>query len=438
MPEKSEPDTLYYVVTERAAGAPQPLSRPGPNAAKPKWPSPLVHTWLTSEYVNAADYFRFEAGAPVYEAANWPLGLPFQPRTDAEQSILGMLDLQFDHHARWAIGLPWRCTGLSLAIHPRPEEAALVICNIGHWNGEPERYQDIVSTLARRRRVTHPEIPEHVAYAITPFCVIGQTWREEYGPFPAHALDTRIALFYTFETFIQECLAIDARRAGVPADEIIQAYEHQYANVTPHPHLMLRDPTQMRLARYGNPAIDWSLIGATPENVTGGGAASGWQARGTREQLFFYRLQTHLMVAIAAALHGVATFANGHAQSALVGTATRPPALDALAPHWLGHLLGGYDHAAACADLLESLAAHYGQVLSGEPLRGMSMPRFRGPRDEIEQGIAMALGPFSRDCQVADPVDMFRWNLFEATLDDASVMRWSESTHRWLRNWVAG
>ena len=139
------------------------------------------------------------------------------------------------------------------------------------------------------------------------------------------------------------------------------------------------------------------------------------------------------MVAIAAALHGVATFINGHAHSALVRTSTTPPSLDALAPHWLGHGLGDYDHAAACTGLLESLAAHYGQALTGEPLRGMPMPPYRSPRDEIEFGIVAAgSAAFARDCMVVDPVDTFRWNLFEPALDDDAVIGWSQSTYRWL------
>ena len=433
MPPEGPPERTYTVVLERAVGAPRPLARPGPQAAAPKWSSPFLYTWVTSEFVRARDYFHFEPGVPVYEAAGWPLGLSYQLRTDAERSILDMVDLQFDSQVRCAIGLPWRYSGLSLVAPSRRDEARLTIRNVGHWTDSPDRYQEITSALARRRRVTHPDIPEHVAYAITPFCIIGQTWSEEVGPFPAHPVDTSITLFYTFETFMQECLAIEAHRAGAPAAEIIAAYEHRYANVTPHPHLLLRDPRQMPLARYANRAIDWSLIGATSDNVTGGGKAPGWQARSAREQLYFRRLQTHLMVAIAVALHGIATFINGHARSALVNTAITPPTLDALAPHWLGHVLGGYDHATACAGLLQSLAGHYGQALNGEPLRGMPMPPYRSPRDEIEYGIVAAgSGAFARDCMVWDPIDTFRWKLFEPTLDDDAVIAWSQSTYRWL------
>jgi hypothetical protein len=60
-----------YVVIERA-GSPQPLSRPGPRAAAPKW-SALVDAWLTSEFVNGNDYVRFAPGVPLRrrELAAW-------------------------------------------------------------------------------------------------------------------------------------------------------------------------------------------------------------------------------------------------------------------------------------------------------------------------------------------------------------------------------
>jgi hypothetical protein len=421
-----------YVVIERA-GSPQPLSRPGPRAAAPKW-SALVDAWLTSEFVNGNDYVRFAPGVPLYEGANWPLGLTFQARTDAEHSLIHMVDPYFDQHAKSAVHLPWRYSGLSFQLHPRREDATLTVRNIGHWDGEPRRYDEIVSTLARLRREQHPEFNVHASYAITPFCVIGQTWTEEYGPFMAQPVHTSIAFFYTFETFIQECLAIDARRAGASAAEIIAAYEHRYANVTWYPNLLLRDPTLMRLARYANPAIDWNLIGATPRSVGGGDSGHGRQGRSWREALFFCRLQTHLMVAIAVAFHGVATFANGHARSALVQTATAPPDLDTLAPHWLGHLLSDYDHAAECANLLESLALHYNQDLSRVHLRGMPLPPFRSWRDDTERSIITARPPLSNK-YLDDPVDTFRWNLFEATLDDAAVTLWGEDTYRWLHAW---
>lgn len=426
MPEGPSDERAYQVIIERSTGEPVPLARPGPRAAAPKL-SHIVYSWLASEFVDGQDYFRFEPGTPAYNAANWPLGFALGGKTDVETSSYDMLDLRFDWLAKCAVHLPRRYSGLSFRLHPRREGANLAMRNIGNWDGEPQRYREIVSTLARPRRDKMYDLVDQFTYAVTPFCIIGQTWREEYGPFPAHTLDTTIVLFYTFDTFMQECLAIDARRAGVAAADIVAAYRHRYANVAPYPNVLLSDPAALPLARYANPSVDWDLIGATRESV-GGTTLPGWQARSARETLFSSRLQTHLMVAIATAFHGVGTFANGHAHSPLLRTMAAPPEIDALAPHWLGHVLGDYDYAAACADLLQSLARHYQQDLS-QQLRGMPIPPFRGPADANEQNIAWVSSPLSSRCQ-EDPIDAFRLNLFEATLDDAAVLRWSEDVRR--------
>jgi hypothetical protein len=202
------------------------------------------------------------------------------------------------------------------------------------------------------------------------------------------------------------------------------AYEHRHANVRTQPNLLLRDPTLLKLARYANPSIDWDSIGATPEDIRGGGSP-GWQARGAREFLFISRLQTHLMVAIAAACQGLANFASGRVRSPLVRTSDGPPDIEALAPHWLGHMAGNYDHAAECADLLQGLARHYGQDLSGT-LRGVPIPPLRVPSDPVEWSIA-ATRESVWGCTVEDAIDAYRWNLFDASLDDTSVTRWSQN-----------
>ena len=233
--------------------------------------------------------------------------------------------------------------------------ANLWIRHVGRWDGEPHRLADIVAGLARLPKGRYPSYKFHALYALTPFCIIGQTWCERDAPQPAYIVDTTIAFFYTFETLIQECFITDARRAGVSPADIMSAYEHRYANVRAHPNLLLRDPTRLKLARYANPLIAWDSIRATPENVVGG-AGPGWEARNGREFLFVSRLQTHLMVAIAAACQGLANFASGRVRSALVRTIDGPPDIEALAPHWLGHITGRYDHAAECADLLKGLA----------------------------------------------------------------------------------
>jgi hypothetical protein len=134
------------------------------------------------------------------------------------------------------------------------------------------------------------------------------------------------------------------------------------------------------------------------------------------------------MVAIAVACQGLANFALGRVRSALVRTSERPPDIEALAPHWLGHMTGSYDHAAECADLLQGLARHYGQDLS-EKLRGVPIPPHRNPSDPVESSIA-ATRDFLWGCTINEPIDAYRWNLFDASLDDESVIRWGRNAVR--------
>jgi hypothetical protein len=268
--------------------------------------------------------------------------------------------------------------------------ANMWIRHVGRWDGEPHRLAEIVAGLARLPKSPHPSYKYHALYALTPFCIIGQTWCE-WGTQPAFVFDTTIAFFYSFESLIQECFITDARRAGASTAEILAAYEHRHAYVRGQPNLLLRDPTRLKLASYANPSIDWDSIRATPENSGGGSVLPGWQARNRREDLFANRSQTHLMVAIAAACNGLANFASGRAPSALVRTLDVPPSVEDLAPHWLGHMTGSYDHAAECEELLQSVARHYEQDVS---------PDYVGS------------------------IPPHRWNLFDASLDDESVLRW--------------
>ena len=400
---------------------PPPL--PQPNATVPSIDDE-ARVWLSSEFVRPTEYFRFDPPIAVYEGAGWPLGLQLGRTSEEQAAAVDMPDGYFDWDVACALKLPRRYTGLRFRPPNRRDNANLWIRHVGRWDGEPHRLAEIVAGLARLPKGRYPGVKYHALFALTPFSIIGQTWCEGSAHLPTHVIDTTIAFFYTFETLIQECLITDARRAGASSADIMTAYEHRHANVRSQPNLLLRDPKLLKLARYANPSIDWDSIGATPEDIRGGGSP-GWQARGARELLFISRLQTHLMVAIAAACQGLANFASGRVRSPLVRTSDGPPDIETLATHWLGHMTGNYDHAAECADLLQGLARHYGQDLSGA-LRGVPIPPLRVPSDPVEWSIA-ATRESVWGCTVEDAIDAYRWNLFDASLDDASVTRWSQN-----------
>jgi hypothetical protein len=94
-------------------------------------------------------------------------------------------------------------------------------------------------------------------------------------------------------------------------------------------------------------------------------------------------------------------------------------------------MTGSYDHAAECADLLQSLARHYEQDLSSEHLRGMPIPPVRAPSDAVEWSI-VAAPRWLDGCTTGDGFDAYRWNLFDVSLDDASVIRWSRDAMEWV------
>jgi hypothetical protein len=421
MPERP-PSSSVILERRRLPGEPlPPAPPPHPNAAVPLIDD-AVRVWLSSEFVSPTEYFRFDPPVAVYESGGWPLGVQLGHTGDEKVAMLGMRDGTFDWDVACALKLPRRYTGLHFRPPHRRDAANLWIRHVGRWDGEPHRLAEIVAGLARLPSGRYPDYKYHALYALTPFSIIGQTWCERRPSEPAHMIETTIAFFYTFETLIQECFIADARRAGASSADISAAYEHRYANVRAQPNLLLRDPTMLKLARYANPSIDWDSIRAAPGNVMRGSSGPGWEARSQREFLFVSRLQTHLAVAIAVACQGLANFASGRVRSALVRTSDGPPDVEALAPHWLGHMTGSYDHAAECADLLQNLARHYGQDLS-EDLRGVPIPPPRTLKDPVEWQIASTLDSLF-GCTIIDPIDAYRWNLFDASLDDASVLRW--------------
>jgi hypothetical protein len=390
-----------------------------------------AQVWLSSEFVDPSEYFRFDPPVAVYEGAGWPLGVQLGRNNEERVAMSGMRDGYFDEDVARALTLPRRYTGLSFRPPHRRDMANLWIRHVGRWDGEPHRLAEVVAGLARLPKGRHPGDKYHALYALTPFSIIGQTWCERGASEPAFVVDTTIAFFYTFETLIQECFITDARRAGASTADIMAAYEHRYANVRAQPNVLLRDPTALKLARYANRSIDWDRIHATPENSIGGSVIPGWEARSSRKYLFLSRLETHLMVAIAAACQGLANFASGRVRSELVRTTNVPPGSEALAPHWLGHMTGSYDHAAECADLLQSLARHYEQDLSSKHLRGVPIPPVRAPSNAEEWSI-VAARRWLDGCTTGDAFDAYRWNLFDASLDDASVISWSRDAAEWV------
>jgi hypothetical protein len=84
--------------------------------------------------------------------------------------------------------------------------------------------------------------------------------------------------------------------------------------------------------------------------------------------------------------------------------------------------------------LLESLARTYEQDLSSGHLRGVPIPPSRTPSGPAEWLIA-AVRPYLHGCTTGDAFDAYRWNLFDASLDDASVIDWARNANDWVEEW---
>jgi hypothetical protein len=117
----------------------------------------------------------------------------------------------------------------------------------------------------------------------------------------------------------------------------------------------------------------------------------------------------------------------------------RPPSQEYVVPYWLGHMLGSYDHAAACEQLLARLAQRYDRKLSqaGPDLNGVLVPQFEGPepgfsapRTPVEREIVRTGRRFPRDSGQYQGFDRYRWGVFEPSLDDKSTLRWWQERQR--------
>jgi hypothetical protein len=395
----------------------------------PIWKMPL-YVWLKSEFLDGNDALRFETVGDEFHGASWPLGLELNPdgRLRPDPRFL-VIDLAFDGNVKSAWQLPRLATKLRIETPDPRAEANFVISNAGRWNQEASRFHDICRGLTHQLR-GYRYVRMHKAYALTPFCIIGQQWVESLDDAPEPFRDiseirhTDIVLFYTFETFIQECLAVEGRAKGLDRDVIAGQYQHIYTNSWP-PDVIATNPAQLALTRLVNPSLDWEEIrttAATANRPTRSRGAPGSMPRILRENLFRLRLQTHLMVAVAAALRGLKAFSERRARSELVHPIESLPDMNSLAPFWLRHALGACDHAKECHALLANLAQCYGNDAGFQRL--VDEGSFLEPHTAAERSIAMTptIGygtmVLSADC------DIRRWALFDSWLDDTSMLAW--------------
>ena len=176
---------------------------------------------------------------------------------------------------------------------------------------------------------------------------------------------------------------------------------------------------ELELAKLVGLQVDWSAI-----RTIASGSLTIPQAR--RRGLFQMRLQTHLMVAIAAACHGIRGFTEPGAGSPLVRPASSLPAIDELAPFWLAHMMGAYDYAAEAERLLANVARRYGTNLAPNRF-GVVTAEPIVPRDGAEMAVMGSRTPILRNRADSHAADRLRWSQFEFSLDDESLLKWQQS-----------
>jgi hypothetical protein len=393
------------------------------------WRSPIT-VWLKSTYIDSERYLRF--GDHVeFDGASWPLGIQFaldewlKRDTDKlerlrvalqDEIVWPIIDNAFDSHARAAWQLPWWHSRVYLWARNRRTDANFVIVNVGDWPKGQFSYDEIKLFLGNQKFGAGIIGTIRAVYALTPFCLILQ---HEIGDISCSIFHTYIVAFYTFETFVQECLVLDAMRKGIAQDRIVNAYEHVYCNSSIIPEAVPTNLAELELAKLAGLPIDWSTIRKT---VSGPSTVP----QGRRKALFQLRLQTHLMVAIAAACHGIRAFTELGAGSPLVQPASSLAAIDEFAPFWLRHMMGSYDYTAEAERLLASLARRYDTnlapdrfgVLTAEPLV---------PRTGAEVAVMGGAPPILRRHGDRQAADRLRWSQFEFSLDDESLLNWQRT-----------
>jgi hypothetical protein len=417
-----------------AAADEQSTVMPAEKKKPPIWTNP-IYVWLKSEYLDSATYVRFGSSHAEFEGAGWPLGIqfavdPLLERVEPDhfrneikgavgrEVIWPIIDNTFDIHVRAAWQLPWRYSEVYLDPRGKRSNANFVIRNVGHWNKDPGCYDDVKSLLGQQKPASGGAGTVRQICALTPFCIVSQHWIDDAEhPTFYRIIDTYIVLFYTFETFIQECLALDAFRKGIPQEEIVSAYEHIYCNCT-EPETLPFDPATFELAKLTDLRLDWNEIRLT----------APWQPtrpQRARRSLFELRLRTHLRVAIAAACHGISAFEERGAASALVQPLNSPPAVDQLAPFWLRHMMGSYDYAAEGDRLLVNLSERYGTKPVFD-LPGRLALKPMHPRTGAEGAVVSAYRRIRLTPGEAQARDRMRWASFETSLDDQSILSWQE------------
>ena len=384
--------------------------------ARPSLPSPRV--WLKSELLDLDNEMRFSSGRSDYDGYSWPLQ-KFQFRRD-----FGLpFNSTFDWNVQNAWVLPWQFSRTRLEPCDRRSRANFVIRHIGHWNGDRDRYSTVLSALSRPLRTVGGR-PVQQMFALTPFSIIVQYFSASSPEAGGEIVHTEILFFYTFDSFVQEALAQNACAGGATPDMIANAYEHVYANTQPDA-VFLRDPAELRLAALTTSEFSWTGIHShmPPRSLERLGGTAEDRPLRLRETLFQCRLQTHLMVAIAAACHGIASFQHTVDVSPLVAPLPSVPTIGELAPFWLRHPLGAYDHADSCMRLLNSLARHNGADvrLASDGLI-ISKDR-RASGTEVEDSLGSSIPPFGRD-DMASGRDTFRFGIFGTAIDDDALTAW--------------
>jgi hypothetical protein len=384
-------------------------------------PSPQV--WMKSELLDLDNEQYFGPGSPDYDSTTWPL----RKRVGTWRESL-LYDASFDWNVRNAWKLPWQFSRTSLERCERRSRANFVIRHVGHWDGDVERYTTVLSPLSRQLRSVASGATRQI-FALTPFSIIAQHFRENTGPRGGVEIGlTEILFFYTFDNFVQEALVRNAYAGGVAPDTIASAYEHRYSNTSPGA-VLAHDPGDLRLAALTTSDFSWTGIRGhlLPRGLNRMGGVPEDRPLELRERLFQCRTQAHLMVAIAAACHGIMSFQHSAWSSPLVAPLTSAPTIDQLAPFWLRHVLGTYDHADACMLLLDALARRHGHDVSF--VNGSIVPGFTGMTTDAEESVAQATSPFGHDDTMPSD-DSFRFGIFDTAIDDDALPAWDEAVRR--------
>jgi hypothetical protein len=196
--------------------------------------------------------------------------------------------------------------------------------------------------------------------------------------------------------------------------------------------VFLGDPAELQLAVLAASDFSWKGIRRHMLPLERGSLGTAEDRPiSLRETLFQCRLQSHLMVAIAAACHGIASFQHATCASPLVAPLLSVPTIADLSPFWLRHLFNVYDYAGACVCLLESLARCNGLDVKlgtgGEVISNKSRP----VRTAVDDRVLFSKPPLGG--QRGDPIpgtDSFRWGIFDTAIDDEALAAWYQDVCR--------